>query len=258
MLLPDMFIDTHAHLDFSDFDNDREDVLKRAQEKGIERIINVSSSISGCARSLELAHRYESIYTSIGVHPHDVKEIDDKAFKQIESLAHSEKVIAIGEVGLDFYRNLSPEDIQRNFFRKFIELSVALGLPLIIHSRAAEEETLKILNDFSGKIQGVIHCFSGSKNFLEECLHLGLPISVTCNITYKKSGSLRELVRYIPPERLLLETDCPYLAPEGFRGKRNEPSNVRLLAECIAELRKCSIEEIAAQTTENAKRLFKF
>lgn len=252
-----MFIDTHAHLDFSDFDTDREDVLKRAQEKGVERIINVSSSIQGCNRSLELARRYDGIYASIGVHPHDVKEIDDKVFKQIESLAYGEKVIAIGEVGLDFYRNLSPENIQREFFKKFIALSTFSGLPLIIHSRAAEGETVEILKGASGKLEGVVHCFSGSSDFLEACLRLGLFISFTCNVTYKKSDTLRELVCRVPLERLLLETDCPYLSPEGFRGKRNEPSNVRLLAEFIAGLRKCSIEEIAAQTTENVKRLFK-
>ena len=249
---------THAHLDFSDFDTDRDDVLLRAQEKGVGLIINVSSNLKGCRRSLELARQYECVYASVGIHPHDVNKVDESVFEQVKGLASLNKVVAIGEVGLDFYRNLSPEDVQRNFFRKFIELSVALGLPLIIHSRAAEEETLKILNDFSGKIRGVLHCFSGSGLFLAQCVKLGFYISFTCNVTYKKSDVLRGLIKDVPLERLLLETDCPYLSPEGFRGKRNEPSNVRFLAEFIAELRKCSIEEIAAQTTENAKRLFKF
>lgn len=252
------FIDTHAHLDSSDFDGDREEVINRARAQGVTRVINVSSSIAGCLRSLELAGRYEGIYASIGVHPHEVKEIDQKAFGRIEGLVHSPKVIAIGEVGLDFYRNLSPEGIQREFFKKFIDLSIACDLPLIIHSRGAEAETLAILKNSSAPLKGVVHCFSGSRGFLEECLALGLYISFTGNITYKKSDSLRELVKYITLDRLLLETDCPYLSPEGLRGKRNEPANVRPLAEFIARLRNCSVEEAAIKTTENAMRLFAF
>lgn len=252
-----MFIDTHAHLDFSDFDRDRDDVIRSAKENEVGLILNVSSSLSGCRRSLELAHRYECIYASVGIHPHEVKEIEDSVFEQVKGSLSFKKVVAVGEVGLDFYRNFSPENIQKYFFRKFIEVSVTFGLPLIIHSRAAEEETLKILNDFSGKIRGVIHCFSGSGFFLERCLKLGLYISFTCNVTYKKSDRLRGLIREIPLDRLLLETDCPYLSPEGGRGKRNEPANIRILAEFIAALRKCAVEEIAVKTTENAKKLFK-
>ncbi len=252
-----MLIDTHAHLDFSDFNSDRDGVIKRAQENGVGLIVNVSSSLEGCVRSLELARLYQCVYASVGIHPHDVKDVDESVFKKVSEWAKRERVVAIGEVGLDFYRNLSPENIQKNFFRRFIEISIASELPLIIHSRQAEEDTLTILNDFSAKLQGVIHCFSGGRVFLEKCLGLGLYVSFTCNVTYKKSDALRDLIKEVPLDRLLLETDCPYLSPEGLRGKRNEPANVRLLAGFIAELRNCSVEKIGQATTENAKKLFK-
>lgn len=263
-----MFIDTHAHLDFPDFDADREEVIRRSQEEGINSIINVGSSQKGCFAAVDLASRYENIYASVGIHPHCAGEIDDNGFKQLQGLlrvpsgvgappgVRAKKVVAIGEVGLDLYRNLSPIDTQKELFRKFIDLSITVNLPLIIHSRQAEEETLGILKEKAGKLKGVLHCFSGSRDFLRSCLDLGLHISFTCNITYKKSDNLRELVKLIPEDRLLLETDCPYLSPEGMRGKRNEPANVKLLAKAIAELRNCSIEALAKSTTGNARRLF--
>jgi len=271
-----MFIDTHAHLDLPDFDPDREEVIRRSQEEGINSIINVGSSLKGCFAAVDLARRYENIYASVGIHPHSSGEIDDNGFEQLKSVllvsplragpapasiggaraGRAKKVVAIGEVGLDFYRNLSPVDTQKKLFRKFVDLSITENLPLILHSRQAEEETLGILKEKAGKLKGVLHCFSGSRDFLRSCLDLGLYISFTCNITYKKSDNLRELVKLVPEDRLLLETDCPYLSPEGMRGKRNEPVNVKLLAKAIAELRKCSIEAIAKSTTENAGRLF--
>lgn len=252
-----MFIDTHAHLDFPDFDVDREEVIGRAQKEGINVIINVGSSLKGSLASLDLAKKHEIIYASLGIHPHDAKAVNQDIFKQIEGLAASEKVVAIGEAGLDFYRNLSPAEAQRQVFVKFIELSLSLGLPLIIHSRQAESATLEILKEnTNGNLKGVLHCFSGSGDFLRSCLDLGLHVSFTCNITYKKSDNLRELVKLVPEDRLLLETDSPYLSPEGMRGKRNEPLNVKLLAGFLAELRGCSIEAIAKSTSENARRLF--
>lgn len=252
-----MFIDTHAHLDFPDFDADREEVIRRSQEEGINSIINVGSSQKGCFAAVDLASRYENIYASVGIHPHCAGEIDSSGFEQLKSLLTLKKVVAIGEVGLDFYRNLSPVDTQKELFRKFVDLSITANLPLIIHSRQAESATLEILKENTNRnLKGVVHCFSGSADFLKDCLDLGLHISFTCNITYKKSDNLRELVRLVPEDRLLLETDCPYLSPEGMRGKRNEPANVKLLAKAIAELRNCSIEALAKSTTGNARRLF--
>lgn len=249
-----MFVDTHAHLDFSEFDSDRELVVKRSKENGIDFIINVASSFKGCLDSLELAKRYDFIYFSVGVHPHNAAEVSDLQLKEIENFAKLKKVVAIGEVGLDFYRNLSPQDTQKELFIKFINLSSSSGLPLIIHTREAKEETLDILR--KNKIRGVVHCFSGDKDFLKECLDLGLYISFTCNITYKKADDLRELARLVPLDRLLLETDSPYLAPQHLRGSRNEPVNVKFLAETLADLKSLTIEEIAKSTTSNAKRLF--
>ena len=266
-----MLVDSHAHLDFPDFDAERQEVIARASQAGVKYIINVSSDLRGCAASLELARNYENIFAAIGIHPHSAEETGEDDFQRIPEFlwpegrgwaSHSpshkdKKVVAIGEVGLDYYRNLSPPGRQRELFSRFIGLSLETGLPLIIHSREAEADTLTALKSCSGRdIKGVVHCFSGSKDFCQECLDLGLSISFTCNVTYKKSEALRELVKYVPSDRLLLETDCPYLSPEGLRGRRNEPANVRLLAQFIADLRGCSFEEIAKNTSDNVIRLF--
>ncbi len=254
-----MLVDTHAHLDFPDFDPDRKEIIQKAAEAGVKHIINVSSDLRGCLASLELARNYENIFAAIGIHPHSAAEIGEEDFQRIPGLLKNEKVVAIGEVGLDYYRNLSSPGRQRDLFSRFIGLSLETQLPLIIHSREAEADTISILKSRAAgaAIKGVIHCFSGSKDFCRECLDLGLSISFTCNITYKKSDALRELVKHVPSDRLLLETDCPYLSPEGLRGKRNEPANVRLLAQFIADLRGCSFEEITRKTTDNAIRLFR-
>lgn len=252
-----MFVDTHAHLDFPDFDLDREKLIKRSQAEGIELIVNVSSNLKGCFASLDLAGCYKIIYASIGIHPHHSQEARPEDLAVLEGLVKNEKVVAVGEVGLDFYRNLSPHDTQKELFIKFIDLAKRRKLPLIIHSRQAEEETWGILKKNSTQgLNGVVHCFSGSRAFLEKCLNLGLYISFTCNLTYKKSDNLRELVKAVPWDRLLLETDCPYLAPEGARGKRNEPANVKTLAQAMAQARNCEPDDIALQTTRNAKFLF--
>lgn len=254
-----MFIDTHSHLDFPDFDSDRDSLINRLPQDGIEAVISVGSNLKGSVASLELAKKYSSVYASVGVHPHDAKEINADTFNKIKEMSGAEKVVAIGEVGLDFYRLLSPVEAQKEAFVKFIELSQSCGLPLIIHSRQAEKETIEILKENTkGNLRGVVHCFSGGRDFLKSCLDLGLYISFTCNITYKKSDTLRELVKFSPLGRMLLETDCPYLAPEGMRGERNEPANVKILAQIIARLRGCSIEEVAQNTSENAKTLFGF
>ncbi len=252
-----MLVDTHAHLDFSDFDPDRKEILQSASQAGVKYIINVSSDMRGCLASSELARNYENIFASIGIHPHSAAEVSQEDWARIPGLLKNEKVVAVGEVGLDYYRNLSPQDKQRELFARFIGLSIDSKLPLIIHSREAEADTIALLKTAAGaNIKGVVHCFSGSRDFCQKCLDLGLSISFTCNVTYKKSEALRELVKYVPSDRILLETDCPYLSPEGQRGKRNQPANVRLLAQFIADLRGCSLEDIAKNTSENAIRLF--
>ena len=252
-----MLIDTHCHLDFSEFKLDRDEVLMRAEGAGVGYIINVASSLENSRASVELSKEYQTIFSSVGVHPHDAKDVSDDAIKEISELADDERVVAIGEVGLDFYRDLSDRDVQENVFIEFVRLANQKSLPLILHCRDASDDLLRILKSehFYG-MRGVVHCFSGDAKFLRECLDLGFLISFTCNITYKKSDNLREIVKAAPLNKIMLETDAPYLSPEGFRGKRNEPLQVKLLAEKIAEIKKIKFEEIAKITTENAKLLF--
>ena len=251
-----MIIDTHCHLDFKDFDADRDDVLERARDAGVGRIINVGSSLEGSRRSVELSGKYDMVYASVGIHPHEAASVDGIAFDEIKKLAGNKKVVAIGEVGLDYYRNLSPKEAQISAFKKFIALAQELGLPLIIHSRDADEDVINILKNSRQPIKGVIHCFSGDEKFLKSCLDLGLYISFTCNLTFKKADKLREVARKVPPERLFLETDAPYLAPEGMRGKRNDPSNLRFLVEEWSRLLGLSKEDIVRITTHNANKFF--
>jgi len=248
--------DTHCHLDFLDFDLDREDVIKRAREAGLEYIVNIGSSLDGSKRSLELSRHYDCVYATVGIHPHEADTFDAQGEETIRRLAKEKKVVAIGEIGLDFFRNLSKADNQIAMFKSLIKVAKDLSLPLVIHSRQAEDQVLEILEK-AMPIGAVIHCFSADENFLKKCLELGFFISFTCNITYKKADNLRRLVTGMPLERLFLETDAPYLSPEGFRGKRNEPVFVKLLAEEIARLRGITAEEVGRVTTENAKQFFK-
>lgn len=253
-----MIIDTHCHLDFKDFDRDLDHVLDRAREKGIVRIINVASSLEGARRAVELSKIYDIVYASIGIHPHDTGSFTDKIFDEVEELAAGNKVVAIGEVGLDYYKNLSPREKQISVFKEFISLAGKKKLPLIIHSREADEDILKVLK--SEKIGGegaVIHCFSGSGQFLKECLDMGFYISFTCNLTFKNAGNLKELAKAVPIERVLLETDAPFLAPEGMRGKRNEPAYLTYLVEEWSRITGLSKDDIERITTHNANKLFK-
>ncbi|HOX09065.1 MAG TPA: YchF/TatD family DNA exonuclease [Candidatus Omnitrophota bacterium] len=253
-------VDTHCHLDFPEFDADRDDVIKRAREAGIENIINVASSLEGSRRSVAIAGKYDCVYASVGIHPHDAKELSPEAYSEIKALSSREKVVAIGEVGLDYYRNLSPADIQQKAFRGFLSLAKETGLPLIIHCREAREDLLKIMRDEAGipaAIRGVVHCFPADAELLDGVLDLGMYVSFTCNITFKTSSALRSLVEdLVPMDRILVETDAPYLAPEGMRGKRNEPAFMLKAVEEIARLKGLKPEDVARVTTLNCARLF--
>jgi len=261
-----MIIDTHCHLDFEQFDSDRKDVLTRAKAAGVEWIINVASSLEGSRKSLKLAEENNNIFASVGIHPHHADEVTEEAFTEIERLAGERKAVAIGEVGLDYFkrpstgsglRPLAPEK-QKELFTRFIQLSGKLELPLIIHSRDAHRDTLDILKKTCATpIMGVMHCFSGDRKVLGESLELGLYISFTCNLTFKNAKGLREVAKLVPPERLLLETDAPFLAPQSRRGKRNEPAYITELCGCLAELLDLPKDEIEKITTTNAKKLFK-
>lgn len=251
-----MLIDTHCHLDFSEFDPDRNEVIRRAKKEGVDYIINIGSSISGSEKSLGLAKAYECIYATIGVHPHEADGFDENARFALEAMAKKEKVVAVGETGLDYFKNYSQAEKQRELFLYLLKLAKRLNLPVVVHCRQAAADTLKILKE-AMPIRAVLHCFSGEDSFLKSCLDLGFFISFTCNITYKKAEDLRQMAKTVPLERLFLETDAPFLSPEGFRGSRNEPLQVALLAEYIAGIKGTTKEEISEITSRNARDFFK-
>lgn len=250
-----MLVDTHAHLDFPEYDQDRNEVIERAKASGVGYIINIGSSLKGSLNAVELAKKYDCIYATVGIHPHEADSFSVEVENVIRELAQNKKVVAIGEIGLDFFKNFSKAENQRPLFQKLLLLAKELSLPVVIHSREAEDEVLKFLKE-AIPIRAVIHCFSGDEYFMRKCLDMGFFISFTCNITYKKADNLRKLVKSVPLDRLFLETDAPYLSPEGLRGKRNEPANVRLLAQALAGIRGCSSEEVAQVTSDNAIKFF--
>ena len=250
-----MLVDTHCHLDFPQFEPDREQVILRAEEAGVNYLVNIGATLDSSAAACELAAKYAQVYAGVGVHPHEADGFDPEAESKLRELALRKKVVAIGETGLDFYRNLSSAENQLSAFNRQIQLAKDLKLPIVIHSRQAEEQVLKVLKS-AMPLRAVIHCFSGDESFLKGCLDLGFFISFTCNITYKKAQGLRDMVELTPLDKLMLETDAPYLSPEGFRGKRNEPLQVKLLAEAVSLIKGVSIGEIAENTTNNAKGFF--
>ena len=252
-----MVIDTHCHLDFDEFNTDRIDVIKRAKEAGIEYIINVGSSPAGSRKTVELASLHNDIFASVGIHPHHADDVTEDTFVEMKKLAAKEKVVAIGEVGLDYFKSLSSPEKQKELFVKFIGLSKELRLPLVIHNRDAHQDTLDILKKTcSLPVRGVMHCFSGDSKVLTKVLDMGLFVSFTCNLTFKNARRLREIAKNVPPDRLLLETDAPFLAPQVKRGKRNEPAYITELRDILSELLNLPKDEIERITTENAKRLF--
>jgi len=253
-----MLIDTHCHLDFPEYSQDRDEVIQRAHDAGVETLINVSSEEKGCKASLALADKYPQIYAALGVHPHYAKDVNEELIARIREMARTgKKIVAIGEVGLDYFRNLSKKEDQLRVFRSFINLSKDLKLPLIIHSRDAAKDTLKVMaEEFDGGVRAVLHCFSAGEKYLEKFLAQGFYISFTANITYPNAERLREVVKACPLEKMMLETDCPYLSPQEHRGNRNEPSYVKLVAEEVARVKGIRVEEVAEVTTKNARKFF--
>jgi TatD DNase family protein len=251
-----MLVDTHAHLDDSMFDNDRDEMLQAAEQVGMSAIINVGVDVHSSKMSVTLAEKYSIIWATIGLHPHDAKMLNNQIWQEFVRLTKCNKVIAIGEIGLDYYRMLSPKDIQHAVFRQFIGLAREIKLPIIVHSRDAHEDTLQILKEEKAdEIGGVLHAFSGDKNILYTGLELGFYISLCGTITFSNS-KLKYLIKDIPLERLLLETDCPYLTPYPYRGKRNQPVYVKYVAEKVAMLLDMDTEEIIRINKDNAYRLF--
>ncbi len=251
-----MIIDSHTHLEMEEFEEDRDAVVERAREAGVEGMITVGTTLAYCQKALEMAALYPEVYVAVGIHPHDAKDIDIGTYDRLRELAAGEKVVAYGEIGLDFFHDLSPRPVQITRFGEQLDLASEIGLPVIIHDREAHKETLAMLHEHRGKLRGVIHCFSGDRAMAGKCLDLGFCISVPGTVTFKKADELRKVVQYIPLESLLVETDAPFLAPQPYRGKRNEPAYVVKTAEKIAELKGLPYPELARATTENAKALF--
>ncbi len=256
------FVDSHAHIDGPEFDADREETIQRARQVGVSTILNVGTGdphSGALERAVELAEKHDCIYTSLGTHPHDARFFDDKAEQKIKSLIkQSARVIAWGEIGLDFHYDNSPRDVQQEVFRRQLRLAREASLPVIVHTREAEDETVEILgSEWAGSaLSGIMHCFSGSQSLAEKTIELGFSVSFAGIVTFKKADELRSVAKQVPLDRLLIETDCPYLSPVPYRGKRNEPAYVLEVARCLAELREVSVEEMGRITSGNFERVF--
>lgn len=251
-----MLIDSHVHLNNEQFDLDREYLIKNLKNNGIELVVNVGADLKSSIESVELAKEYENIYATVGVHPHSAKDLTDDMLEELKDLTKEKKVVAIGEIGLDYHYDNSPRDIQRKWFKKQIQLAKELDLPIVVHSREADQDTLDILKEESKGLKAIIHCFSSDRAMMKEYIDLGFYISLAGPTTFKKTDELKEVAKEIPIEKLLVETDCPYLAPHPYRGKRNEPMFVKHTAELIAKLRGMTLEDLALQTNKNTKSIF--
>jgi|LSQX01.1.fsa_nt_gb TatD DNase family protein len=250
-------IDSHAHLNDSRFSPDLPQVLQRARQAGIIAIVNVGFDLGSSRLAVAMADEHTDLYAAVAVHPHDASDVDDETLDTLRELAANPRVVAIGESGLDFFRNLSPPPVQRKAFEQFIGLSAEVQKPLIVHCREAQDEVLKVLDANLTPAQTVVmHCFAGSVQFGEECLQRGFHLGMAGTVTYPKSQVLRQVAAMSPPERLLIETDCPWLPPQGHRGERNEPAYVLKVLETVEAAREITVEEAAELTTANARRVF--
>jgi TatD DNase family protein len=252
-----MLFDTHVHLNDEQFKEDLEDVIQRAKEQKVEKMVVVGFDRPTITRAMELIEKYDFLYASIGWHPVDAIDMKEEDLQWIEELCSHPKVVALGEMGLDYHWDKSPKDIQKQVFRKQIQLARKVKLPIIIHNREATQDIIDILKEeHAHEVGGIMHCFSGSAETAKECVEMNFYISLGGPVTFKNAKKPKEVAVEVPFDRLLVETDCPYLAPHPYRGKRNEPGYVKLVAEQIAELRGVTLEEVANQTTANAKKLF--
>lgn len=248
----DLF-DTHAHLHFPEFDTDREALLARAREAGVRRMLTIGTEPESSRAAVSLAAREAGVWAAVGIHPHDAGEADAAALAAIERLAAEPRVVAVGEIGLDYFRNLSPHEDQQRVFKALLGLARRVGKPAIIHCRDAHEDVLRILAEEGvAEVGGIMHCFSGDVELARRCLDLGLVISLAGPVTYPNARALPEVARFVPADRLVVETDCPFLPPQGYRGKRNEPAYLAITATRVAELRGEPVERLAARTTANA------
>jgi TatD DNase family protein len=252
-----MLFDTHAHLNAEEYKDDLDEVISRAQDAGVTNMVVVGFDRPTIERAMELVAGYDFLYASVGWHPVDAIDMTEEDLIWIEELASHPKVVALGEMGLDYHWDKSPKDIQKEVFRKQIRLAKKVKLPIIIHNREATADILEILKEENAEeVGGIMHCFSGSPEVARECVNMNFYISLGGPVTFKNAKKPKDVAAEVPLDKLLIETDCPYLTPHPFRGKRNEPGYVKLVAEQIAEIKGLSYEEVAAATTKNAKKFF--
>lgn len=249
-------VDSHAHLDSGRLQGDLAEVLQRARQAGVSHMLTIGCDLDSSAQSVQLAETYPQVFAAVGIHPHDAQQLDDSVLERLRHWAQHPRVVALGEMGLDYNRNYNPADIQKQAFAQQLQLAIDLDMPVIIHNRDANDDVLAMLQHYQHpRLRGILHCFSGDAHLAKACLELGFYISFAGPLTYPKNEALREAARSVPAERLLVETDCPYLAPQKFRGKRNEPAYVRYTAAALAEAKGLSLNDIARITTRNLEQL---
>ena len=250
-----MLVDTHAHLQWANFDADRERVIGRAREVDVKYIVNIGFDLGGSKQAIELAEKHRGLYATVGIHPHNASQLNENVLEELWRLSENSKTVAIGEIGLDYYRNLSPREAQRKAFEAQLLLAEELGLPVVIHDREAHADIIEMLSKFKGKIEGIMHCFSGSREMAGQCIDSDFYISFAGPVTFPNSHKLHKIAKCTALDKVLLETDSPWLAPQEVRGKRNEPSFLPFIAKKIATLKGISVDELAEATSENAKRI---
>ncbi len=251
-----MFFDTHAHYDDDKFNSDRAEALRGAQEAGVDLIVNVGCDLTSSLRSLALAREYPFIYAAVGTHPHDASSLTDADLAMYRALLNDERVVALGEIGLDYHYDFSPREVQREAFDRQMQLAAELHVPVIIHSREACEDTMRIVRKYAKEVTGVFHCYAYSVETAKELVNMGWYLSFTGAVTFKNARKALEVIEWAPLSRIFIETDSPYLAPEPFRGKRNSSAYVPRVAEKIAQVRGMSVEEVARITKENGMKFF--
>jgi TatD DNase family protein len=260
-------VDTHAHLDFSQYDGDLVEVLARAEREGVTRVVTVGYDLDASRRALALAREHAGVRACVGVHPHEAGKVEPDFLDELEELVEDRRVVGIGEIGLDYYRDRSPRAAQRKVFEQQLDLAARLNKPVVVHDREAHGDVMSSIRRWVEGLSastngprgplGVMHCFSGDQRMAEELFELRFYISVAGPVTYHNASRLQDLVSRLPMDRLMLETDCPFLTPDPYRGQRNEPARVRLVAEKVAEIRGLPVDEVARITTDNARRLFR-
>lgn len=251
-----MIFETHAHYDDEQFDMDRETLLLSMPEQGVGTIVNVSATYASCQRVVDLVQKYPFMYAAVGIHPDEVGSLNEERFQQMKELCKQEKVVAVGEIGLDYYWDNESHDLQKEWFVRQLDLARELNLPVLIHSREAAADTMEIMKQYGQGLKGVIHCFSYSKEMAAEYVKMGFYIGVGGVVTFKNARKLKETVQEIPLTSIVLETDCPYLAPVPYRGKRNNSAYIKYIAEEIAGIKGVSYEEVVEQTEKNARDLY--